>query len=102
MRGVDDPHTAVVRRRDVEPVAEAIAVELSEQRQMRRGCDDLGADERGTVADDERVQARGERRQAGLGLGVPRSRASRPDATENGRKQKSATASRRARSSAST
>ena len=75
MRGVDDPHTAAVRRREVEPVAETVAVELPEQRQVRRGRDDRGADERRAVTDDEHIQVRCELRQTGLGRGVSRSRA---------------------------
>ena len=33
MRGVDDPHAAPARRREVEAIAEAVAVELAEQRE---------------------------------------------------------------------
>jgi hypothetical protein len=59
---------------DVEAIAEAVAVELAEQRQRRRGREDLGADERRTVTDDQDVQGRGELRELGFGRRVARRR----------------------------
>jgi hypothetical protein len=49
---------------DIEAVAEAVAVELTEQRQRRSTVEHLGADERRAVADHEDVEAGGELRRA--------------------------------------
>ena len=56
MRVVNDPHTAPACRREVEPIAKTVAVELPEQRHVRCRRDDFGADERRAVTDDEHIE----------------------------------------------
>ena len=57
---------------EVDPVPESVAVELADQREFGSAGDDLGADERRAVADDENIEAPGELCQLRLGLGVAR------------------------------
>src|SRR5919197_77678 len=54
--GVNDAHAACGAGRHVDPVGEAVALELADQPQLRRPLEDAPFDQRRAVADEERVE----------------------------------------------